>query len=236
MEDLKEKIGRGRIWTETEIKFLKDNYPKMMAKEIAEKLGRSLSSVRNMIYKLGLRKSVCYRCQIKEKCELYNKVDRCPLTRWQRYYRAHREEILKRHKEWVRKNREKVRMWQREYRKRNRERILERQKQYRAKHREKLRRLRKERKEKLKLEVLKHYSKSDPPRCVRCGFSDIRALTIDHIDGSGNIQRKQLHNKGGYHFYLWLKKQGYPEGYQVLCMNCQWIKRWEQDEKCHRSG
>jgi len=33
--------------------------------------------------------------------------------------------------------------------------------------------------------------------------------------------------KRGSRFYYWLRRQGYPEGYQTLCMNCQWIKRSE---------
>jgi len=44
--------------------------------------------------------------------------------------------------------------------------------------------------------------------CVRCGFSDIRALQIDHIK-----------NK-----------------YQLLCANCNWIKRYEDKEKRELGG
>jgi len=227
----------GKTWSESEINFLKSNYPEKMAKEIAESLGRSLSSVKNMIHRLGLRKNTCSRCLIKNKCELYGNLNgKCPLTPQQRYYRAHREEVLNRHKEWVKKNSDKVRTWLRRYRERNREKIREWQRLYRARRREHFSELRRKQKEKLKLEVLKHYSQSDPPKCVRCGFSDLRALTIDHVDGKGSIHRRQLRNKGGYHFYLWLKNQGLPEGYQVLCMNCQWIKREENDTAYHRGG
>lgn len=65
--------------------------------------------------------------------------------------------------------------------------------------------------------------------CVRCGFADIRALSIDHIDGSGAKQRKALRNRGGY-FYHWLRLHHFPDGYQTLCMNCQFIKRIENGE------
>jgi hypothetical protein len=34
----------------------------------------------------------------------------------------------------------------------------------------------------------------------------------------------------GYGFYTWLKKNGFPEGLQVLCMNCNWVKRVENNE------
>ena len=74
----------------------------------------------------------------------------------------------------------------------------------------------------LKEEVLTYYG-GGKLACVRCGFEDVRALTIDHINNDGSGKRKRI----GYHFYHWLKAEGYPEGYQTLCMNCQFIKREE---------
>ena len=66
--------------------------------------------------------------------------------------------------------------------------------------------------------------------CVKCGFSDIRSLSIDHINGRGNRQRQgKLRTSAS--FYAWLKAQGYPVGYQTLCMNCQFIKRDENNEQ-----
>jgi hypothetical protein len=90
--------------------------------------------------------------------------------------------------------------------------------------------------EEAKLEVLTHYG-NNKCACVKCGFDDIRALSIDHIDSNGAEQRKSLYKKnkaGGIVFYKWLKKQGYPIGYQTLCMNCQFIKRCEKREYKHR--
>lgn len=63
--------------------------------------------------------------------------------------------------------------------------------------------------------------------CVECGFSDIRALTIDHIDGGGSHHFKKI---GYSKLYRWLKQQGYPSGYQTLCMNCQYLKREKNKE------
>jgi hypothetical protein len=64
-------------------------------------------------------------------------------------------------------------------------------------------------------------------KCVRCGFSDERALQIDHIGGGGNTERVK---RGG--MYAMLKRiiSVDGEGYQILCANCNWIKRWENDE------
>ena len=79
----------------------------------------------------------------------------------------------------------------------------------------------------LKRETIDKYSPS--MMCQRCGFDDIRALSIDHIDNNGSTHRRNIGVLGGNAFYRWLKKQGYPQGYQVLCMNCQMIKQIEQN-------
>jgi len=81
----------------------------------------------------------------------------------------------------------------------------------------------------LKKEVLAHYSGTLEPICVRCGFTDIRALSLDHVDGHAKndyIKRGRV----GVGFYAILKKENYPAGYQTLCMNCQWLKRSENNE------
>ena len=78
--------------------------------------------------------------------------------------------------------------------------------------------------------VMSHYGNGSKA-CVKCGFDDIRALTIDHIDGGGSKHIKELKMKrGGSRFYNWLIKNNYPPGYQTLCMNCQLIKRFENNE------
>lgn len=77
----------------------------------------------------------------------------------------------------------------------------------------------------LKIEVLTHYGYGILA-CVKCGFSDIRALTIDHINGGGWRHRRKLGLSGNM-FYRWLKRTKYPTGYQTLCMNCQFIKSAE---------
>lgn len=82
--------------------------------------------------------------------------------------------------------------------------------------------------EAIKAEVLTHYG-GGTLACVRCGFSDIRALSIDHISGNGTEEKKRL-GRAGTEFYRWLRQNLYPKGYQTLCMNCQFIKREENKE------
>jgi len=88
-----------------------------------------------------------------------------------------------------------------------------------------------ERSQKLRMEVLIHYSREDL-RCSLCKEDDIRCLSIDHINGGGNRHRAAEGMQPGG-LYRWLKNNHYPQGYQVLCMNCQWIKRYENNE-CHQ--
>ena len=63
--------------------------------------------------------------------------------------------------------------------------------------------------------------------CVRCGFDDKRALTLDHILNNGNLERAELGERG---VYRKAKAEHRPDLYQILCMNCQFIKRSE--DKC----
>lgn len=83
--------------------------------------------------------------------------------------------------------------------------------------------------EKLRRETFAHYS-SGTMTCARCDFSNIRALTIDHIDGSGHVHRREG-QPSGYRFYTLLRQRGFPSGYQVLCANCQFIKQVEEVER-----
>ena len=71
-------------------------------------------------------------------------------------------------------------------------------------------------------------------KCVRCGFSDPRALQVDHINGNGNKQIEKFTTCSYYRFVLNQLKAG-SKDYQLLCANCNWIKRCENNE-CHRQN
>ena len=55
--------------------------------------------------------------------------------------------------------------------------------------------------------------------CACCGEEHMEFLSIDHIGGGGRIHRQQP-GVTANHFYQWLRQQGYPSGFRVLCMNC----------------
>jgi len=78
-----------------------------------------------------------------------------------------------------------------------------------------------------RVQVLEHYG-GKPPKCAICGFSDLDCLDLDHKDNDGSIERKKF--KTSEKFFLWLIKNNFPEGYQVLCKNCNW-KKYIQTKK-----
>lgn len=137
---------------------------------------------------------------------------------------------------------EKQRASQAEYRARNKKRIAEYDKEYRSKN-----------KEKRKKQYLEWYSDSENAKvkkdrdraygarrresrralifevlgdvCVRCGFSDKRALEVDHINGGGNLDRLSARTMDRY--YARIIEVGKSE-YQILCANCNRIKEHEE--------
>lgn len=119
------------------------------------------------------------------------------------YYEGNKERFRQRYNEHKEYNQKRLR----EYGRQNRERILKAKQQ-------------------LKAEVLTHYG-NGKCACVMCGYSDLRALSIDHANNNGYAHRKAFARHHGDGLYSYLKKENYPLGYQTLCMNCQFIKKWE---------
>lgn len=62
-------------------------------------------------------------------------------------------------------------------------------------------------------------------KCVRCGFDDWRALQFDHVNGGGNRggARGRVH-------YLRRLIDAVNGELQLLCANCNCIKRYECGE------
>lgn len=72
--------------------------------------------------------------------------------------------------------------------------------------------------QKLRLDVLRHYSHGNPC-CACCGETILEFLTIDHVHGGGSHARKGKFSSS-IQLYMWLKRNHYPKGFQVLCYNC----------------
>lgn len=99
----------------------------------------------------------------------------------------------------------------------NRERILPRANAYCRFKRDETRRL-----------VLGHYS-NNTFECKNCGINVYPILTIDHINNNGREHRRRLmkgktHHAWSSSVYKDILKNNYPEGYQVLCFNCNFLK------------
>lgn len=57
-------------------------------------------------------------------------------------------------------------------------------------------------------------------KCTCCGEERLEFLTFDHPDGGGRKHREAIGVGGGSNFARWLAREGYPEGYRLLCYNC----------------
>jgi len=130
-------------------------------------------------------------------------------------------------KKWRRDNPEKVRSYSRKYREAHREVVLARYRNYHKTHKEKehlsrieYNKIHKEEKRleriELRKEVLKHYG----GKCACCGETTYEFLSIDHINGGGRKHREEIYRL----ICPWLKKNNYPDGFQVLCFNCNQAK------------
>jgi hypothetical protein len=75
--------------------------------------------------------------------------------------------------------------------------------------------------EQLRHRVLEHYSKGTF-QCACCGDAHLIFLCLDHVAGGGNIHRAQVTGKRTGSVYPWIVKNGFPDGFRVLCFNCNY--------------
>ncbi len=63
-------------------------------------------------------------------------------------------------------------------------------------------------------------------------------MTLDHINNRGN-QHRALHGGRGFSgekLYKFLEKNGFPDGFQVLCFNCNVGKHLNNGRCPHEDG
>ena len=143
------------------------------------------------------------------------------------YYKAHRDVILRQVKEWRKKNLDKVKEYNRRYRKRGVRRRSEREvlqskarvAKWRADNLARWNRNKraawKRRNRRDKMAALRHYG----GRCACCGEENIGFLTMDHINNDGAAHRRDIKVIGSG-IWSWLRRNGYPKGFRVMCWNC----------------
>jgi hypothetical protein len=67
-------------------------------------------------------------------------------------------------------------------------------------------------------------------KCIKCGFDDRRALQFDHIHGGGGKDRLRFKTSSTAIKYYAQHPDEALETIQVLCANCNWIKKHENNE------
>lgn len=70
--------------------------------------------------------------------------------------------------------------------------------------------------------------------CSCCRETERTFLCLDHINNDGYKHRKEIGFKGGIGIYLWLIRNNFPSGFQVLCFNCNQSKRLNDGLCAHR--
>jgi hypothetical protein len=125
----------------------------------------------------------------------------------QEYYQRNKSKISKRCKERYYSNLESEHKRRRDYYVKNREVSLYKTKVYRNSLRDMI------------FELLGN-------KCTKCPFSDKRALQIDHINGGGSQERKIYKSPVAFYHKVINK----PSDYQLLCANCNMIKKHENKE------
>lgn len=160
----------------------------------------------NRWYALNKDKVKASRSRSKDKRQEYA----------QKYGELNKERLREYRKKYWEEHKEERKAYGQEYYQRNKVRLLQKAKKYQEQWYDAL-----------KTEVLSHYSTGGILACVICGEKRLSCLSIDHINNDGAEHRRRL-GTGGKNFYKWLKEQNFPEGYQTLCMNDQFIKEFRR--------
>lgn len=67
----------------------------------------------------------------------------------------------------------------------------------------------------VRLAAINIYSKGTN-NCECCGETHVEFLALDHINGGGRKHRREIKSN----IYDWLKRNNYPDGFRILCHNC----------------
>lgn len=127
-----------------------------------------------------------------------------------------KEKIRAYHKQYYEINKIRINAQSKAYERAHKEQRNATQKRYDESHREERKEYHTRYVRAIKQTVLDHYGN----RCACCNETLYEFLTIDHINGGGCEHRKKIHSN----IYKWLIDNNYPEGFQVLCMNCNFSR------------
>ena len=150
-----------------------------------------------------------------------------------KYYEENKKLISLKNKKYYQNNIEKIKLQTKKY-KTNHEIETKRYnklygKQYRLKNNALLVIKRREYNNMMKLKVLDFYTEGKMC-CACCGERILDFLTVDHVNNDGKKHRKELGNS--IKLYTWLIKNKFPEGFQILCFNCNCGSAKQNDNIC----
>ncbi len=134
-----------------------------------------------------------------------------------KYRKSNRETINKNYRKLYNKNTEKMLEYKRQWRKKH----PETYKRWYQKNKKTILLKASVRAKKLRIYAIRHYS-NETMGCGCCNEKNIEFLTIDHLP---NAPHKRKNTKrGGREIFYWLKKNNYPQGFRILCMNCNFSR------------
>ncbi|RDJ35314.1 MAG: hypothetical protein DWQ19_10900 [Crenarchaeota archaeon] len=161
---------------------------------------------------------ICSKCKLELPFDSFSKHSRskdglyycCKICKAKedREYRArHRDKIKKKKHLYYEQNKDHIKCKTVRYQKHNPDKVKAYSKTAR---------------ENLKIEIFNHYCNCNI-ECKNCGQNQLHLLTVDHVNGGGSQHKRRIKN-----LYSWIKRNNFPEGFQVLCWNCQFRKKNEE--------
>jgi hypothetical protein len=103
---------------------------------------------------------------------------------------------------------------------RNPEEAVAKSRRWQKRNPEKVRAINREQSYRYRAAVLDHYG----PFCVCCGEAETTFLTVDHMNNDGAEHRRT--DPSASNIYFWLVRNDFPEGFQILCWNCNAAKQF----------
>lgn len=184
----------------------------------ATDMNKQLKSLGRYVYNSSMKK--CTKCKLERDASEFYKDSKTKdmLSFWCKTCSKEKQRV------YISKNREREKQRASIYAQNNKEKISLYMKGYRKKNLEKLRNYDKARIRALKENVVNHYG----GKCACCGETILEFLSLDHINGDGARERRELfgsRSAGGWSIYRLIIKNNYPKNrYQILCMNCNFAK------------
>jgi hypothetical protein len=117
--------------------------------------------------------------------------------------------------------------YSKQYYQKNKEKIKNNRLMYIEKYRAKARELQSAYRHKWRWEIINILGN----KCAKCGYDNLGALQIDHINGKGKYHVRTFNgNRYSYYKHIYEDIKMGSKDYQILCANCNWLKRFERQE------